>query len=237
MNTEQYSFNYGNKAISYNIIFVNRKTLEIAVYPNSLVEVKAPLDTSLESIKRKLHKRAVWILKQLNYFSQFKPRTPERRYIRGETHLYLGKQYRLKLKKNKQSDIKLVRGFFQISCGKINNPIIVKQLMDEWYFSKALIQFNSSFERYWPFFSRLKVKRPRLQIRTMKRRWGSLSKNGTMTLNIELIKAPKACIDYVIIHELCHLKYHNHSAKFYQLLESITPNWQSIKQKLELALL
>jgi predicted metal-dependent hydrolase len=70
----------------------------------------------------------------------------------------------------------------------------------------------------------------------MKKRWGSLSDKGTVTLNTNLIKAPKECIDYVVTHELCHLKYHDHSSEFYKLLDSVIPEWKKIKHKLELSM-
>ena len=70
----------------------------------------------------------------------------------------------------------------------------------------------------------------------MQKRWGSLSDKGTVTLNTDLIRAPKECIDYVVTHELCHLKYNNHGPEFYKLLDSVIPGWEKIKHKLELSM-
>jgi predicted metal-dependent hydrolase len=70
----------------------------------------------------------------------------------------------------------------------------------------------------------------------MRKRWGSLSEKGTLTLNVDLIRAPKECIDYVVTHELCHLKHRDHSPEFYKLLESLVPGWERMKQKLELSM-
>ncbi len=88
---------YGQRKIDYKLIFTDRKTLEIAVLPDRSVVVKAPAKSALSLIEKKLQKRARWILKQFDYFQQFTPLTPDRRYINGETHLYLGKHYRLKI--------------------------------------------------------------------------------------------------------------------------------------------
>jgi len=77
---------------------------------------------------------------------------------------------------------------------------------------------------------------PRLQVRRNEKRWGSLSRGGILTLNTDLIRAPRECIDYVITHELCHLKCHDHSPEFYRLLEKVMPDWEKRKHKLELAL-
>lgn len=88
----------------------------------------------------------------------------------------------------------------------------------------------------WPNFQCLELERPCLHIRKLKTRWGSLSPRGILTLNVDLIRAPGECIDYVIAHELCHLKHRDHGADFYRLLERMMPDWERRKLKLELAL-
>ena len=112
-----------------------------------------------------------------------------------------------------------------------------KNLLLSWYKDRAHEKFDESFERCWPKFKGRGFLRPGLKIRHMKTRWGSLSKSGTLTLNVNLIQAPRDCIDYVITHELCHLEHHNHSAEFYRLLEKMMPDWEARKHKLELALI
>jgi len=237
MNSEQPSFSYGRKTIHYTLYYADRKTLEIAVHPDGAVIIKAPVGINQKEIEERLYKRARWIVKQHNYFNQFNPRTPERKYVGGETHLYLGRHYRLKINSNTPEHVSLTRGFFQVSAGKDTRPIVVKRLLNEWYRKKAVIHFNESLDRCWPAFSAFTSAKPPLQIKRMKRRWGSLSKRGMITLNISLIKAPRECIDYVVRHELCHLKHHDHSSAFYHMLERVSPNWEHIKHKLELTLL
>ncbi|MBW2011245.1 MAG: M48 family metallopeptidase [Deltaproteobacteria bacterium] len=236
MNGELKSVSYGKRVIDYNLFYVDRKTLEIAVHPDGEIIIKAPVGSTLEAIERKVLKRSRWIIRQLNYFNQFNPRTPERLYIGGETHLYLGRQYRLKINNDIPKCVKLSRGLFQVSSGNNNDPMVVKKLLESWYVERAFFQFNDSIDRCWPAFAALGLTRPRLRIKRMKKRWGSLSKNGIITLNTELVKAPKECIDYVVTHELCHLNHHDHSPEFYNLLERVLPNWEKIKHKLELTL-
>lgn len=213
-----------------------RKSLEIAVHPDSTVLIKAPVGTRFEEIQMRVFKRAGWIKRQLDYFRQFEPRTPARQYVGGETHLYLGRQYRLKISSGERDEVKLIRGHFQIEVKGNASPDKVKSLLEVWYAEKATDRFRESFERCWPSFEKLSLARPRLQIRRMKKRWGSLSKNGTLTLNADLIRAPKECIDYVVAHELCHLQYHDHSPAFYRLLDMVMPDWKKRKHELELAL-
>ena len=235
-NYEKRSFTYGKKTIEYQLFFTKRKTLEIAVHPDRTIIVKAPVDSETSLIEKKIHKRARWITKQLDYFQQFTPKTPEKVYISGETHLYLGKQYRLKVMQGQENSVKLSRGIFQVICHDEPKPELVKKLMKKWYLDKAKIQFSKSFERCWPKFNSMGFSKPPMSVKKMQKRWGSLSEKGTMTLNTELIKASKECIDYVIIHELCHLKYHDHSSEYYKMLDSFMPDWEKIKHKLELSM-
>jgi predicted metal-dependent hydrolase len=230
---------YGRKTIDYSLFYSDRKTLEIAVHPDRTVMVKAPISSDISLIEKKIQKRARWILRQLNYFRQFTPKTPARCYVQGETHLYLGKQYRLKLVKGPADAVKLSRGFFHITCRNEPTPDTAKKLLKRWYSEKAGLQFAKSMERCWQKMGRLgsgKPRLPRLSIKRMHKRWGSLSGKGTVTLNTDLIRAPKECIDYVVMHELCHLQYHDHSPEFYKLLDSVIPGWEKIKHKLELSM-
>jgi len=234
MSRESNTLHYGKKKINYRLLYSKRKTLEIAVHPDGSVVIKAPLDSSREAVEEKLCKRIRWVNRQLDYFEQFSPRTPTKSYVGGETHLYNGKQYRLKLLKESPSGVRLIKGFFLVSCGSNCEPAVVKKLMDGWYLEKAIGQFNDRFYKCWSLVKNSGIFRPSFGVKPMKRRWGSLSKKGVITLNPELIKAPGECIDYVIIHELCHLKHPYHSPEFYALLEKILPDWERRKHKLEI---
>ncbi|MCD6150429.1 MAG: M48 family metallopeptidase [Deltaproteobacteria bacterium] len=245
IHNDKRSLVYGRKTIDYSLFHCDRRTMEIAVHPDSTVIVKAPMDSDISLIEKKLNKRARWILRQLNYFRQFNPKTPDRCYVNGETHLYLGKQYRLKLTEGSENSVKLTRGFFHITTRGSPTPEIAKKLLNKWYLEKSQIQFKGSMDRClsavrakagWQKFNSFDSGKPNLSIKRMQKRWGSLSDKGTVTLNTELVRAPKECIDYVVTHELCHLKYHDHSPEFYKLLDSVIPGWEKIKHKLELSM-
>ena len=234
--SSQHSVVYGQKTIDFSLLYCDRKTMEIAVCPDASVVVKAPLRTDIAVVEKKIIKRARWVFRQLNYFKQFDPRTPKRCYVNGETHLYLGKQYRLRLEKGGENAVKLSRGFFHITCRDAPTPTVAKKLLSDWYSKKAQVQFVESMERCWQKLNGLDVCRPKLTIRRMRKRWGSLSEKGTLTLNADLIRAPKECIDYVVTHELCHLKHRDHGPEFYKLLELLVPDWKKTKHKLELSM-
>jgi len=214
----------------------SRKTLAIEVFPDSSVVVKAPPGTTVEEIRTRVAKRASWIMRQQQYFQQFDPRTPPRQFVGGETHLYLGRQFRLKVIEGSQNAVRLSKGFFWVEEKGGADPVKTRALLNSWYAEKAATVYEDSFKRCWPNFEKLGLSKPRLQIRRMKKRWGSLSRGGLLTLNTDLIRAPRECIDYVITHELCHLQFHDHSSSFYQLLEKVMPDWEKRKHKLELAL-
>ncbi|MBF0235674.1 MAG: M48 family metallopeptidase [Desulfamplus sp.] len=244
IHNNKHSVIYGRKTIDFSLLYCDRKTMEIAVHPDSTVIVKAPVQSDIALIEKKIIKRARWILRQLNYFKQFNPKTPDRCYVNGETHLYLGKQYRLKLAEGMENSVKLSRGFFHITCRNEQTPNTVKKLLNQWYLEKAQLQFIESMDRCLSAMQKrqdwhingLGIDQPKLSIKRMQKRWGSLSDKGTVTLNTDLIRAPKECIDYVVTHELCHLKYHDHSPEFYKLLDSVIPGWEKIKHKLELSM-
>ena len=227
---------YGQEAIAFHVLYVERKTLEIAVHPDSSVVIKAPVGTVFADVQTRVLRKAGWIKRQLDYFRQFDPRTPERRYVGGETHLYLGRQYRLRISKATSEGVKLVGGHFQVGIKEHAHGDRVRALLQRWYADKAASKFQESFDCCWSLFEKHALTRPRLQVRRMKKRWGSLSKNGILTLNTDLVRAPRECIDYVITHELCHLQCHDHGPGFHRLLEKVMPDWEKRKHKLELTL-
>ncbi|MDZ7796209.1 MAG: SprT family zinc-dependent metalloprotease [Candidatus Marinimicrobia bacterium] len=233
MTLQIHTFTYGKRDITYKLIRVNRKTLEIAVHPDDSIIVKAPVNADIIKIGEKIKSRARWILKQQRYFEQFNPKMTQRYYLSGETHLYLGKRYQLKVIQDSNQGVLLRNGRFFIHTHD-KSQHFVQAHMQKWYRKKAEEQFQSSLARCWRNEFAQKFDMPRMQVKIMKKRWGSLSPGGILTLNLELIKAPKECIDYVITHELCHLKYSNHSKEFFQLLEELLPNWKKTKYKLEI---
>ena len=224
-------FKYGDREIVYAVEFCRRKTLEISVMPDSAVQVRAPQGAKLEAIAQKVQKKAPWIVEKQDWFAKFPKAPPPRQYLGGETHLYLGRRYRLKIEKGEERLVKIDGGFIRVISADVR-PATVKKILDEWLRERAKVQFEKVFQACMVRFSPSSAP-VRLQIRDMKTRWGSLSKGGILTLNIKLIAAPKECIEYVVVHELCHLKHVNHDNAFYRLLETRMPDWEKRKQKLE----
>ncbi len=235
MTRNRCKLDYGESIITYQLRTANRKSLEIAVHPDGCVVVKAPADAERSAIAAQVKKRARWIQKQLRYFEQFEPRTPPRQFVGGESHLYLGRSYRLKIAPADTDLVLLKSGFFCISATN-TAPKHIAGLLSAWYQGKATRHLAEVFDECWANFEKHGVPKPTLRIMQMKKRWGSLSKNATLTLNAELIKTPRECIEYVVVHELCHLLHHNHGPEFHRLLERSLPDWMERKHKLEMAL-
>ncbi len=224
------SIQFGSKRIYFQVEYSTRKTLGITVTPDMDVLVKAPIDSSLEKIKEKLQKKAGWIIKQQSFFLSFQPKTPPRKYIAGETHLYLGRQYLLKIEPGEKDSVKLKGKFIIV---KTSDKSKVKRLVKDWYLVCAKSKFKEIAEPLIEKFKRHKVEPDSVVYRDMPTRWGSCTPKGKIILNPELIKAPRGCIEYVIIHELCHLIYHDHTRKFIELQTKEMPDWEKWKMKLE----
>jgi predicted metal-dependent hydrolase len=221
---------FGTRQIDFHLEYSERKTLGISVTPELKVLVKAPLGTSLEKIKTKLRKRASWIIRQESFFLSFHPKTPARKFISGETLLYLGRQYRLKINLNKKESIKLKGGFIEVVA---LNHTKVKKIINEWYLRNAKIKIRGIAQPLIDNFKKHNVEPSSIVFRDMPTRWGSCTPRGKIIINPELIKAPKGCIEYVIIHELCHLVHHDHTPKFIDLQIKEMPDWEKWKMKLE----
>lgn len=226
---------FGSKRIDFVLHFLERKSLTIKVYPDLKVEVLAPISTELGIIKSKVRHKAPWILKQIEFFYSFQPGTKPRKFVNGETHLYLGRQYRLKVVPDSINEIKAFRGQLLIHAVDTNKTALEKQLK-QWYRQKADIVFSKMLQEVLPKFKRYKIQKPGITIRFMAKRWGSCTPSGKIILNTELIKAPKGCIEYVVAHELAHLVHHNHTKEFLELQNRIMPDWKKWKAKLEYSL-
>ena len=227
-------FNYGRSTIEYSLIVEDRKNLAITVRPDKSVIVKTPLNSTKQEIQEKLLKRGQWILKQINYFDKFHPLQPEREYISGETHYYVGRQYRLRIRTNKKEKVKLKGKFFIAQTLKINEPEYIKNLMMNWYAIHAQMLIDQRMKIYAEKILGGGYGDINTRYVYLKKRWGSCDSEKGITFNIELVKTPIQCIDYVIVHEICHVIHPNHDKAFYRTMRRIIPDWQMRKEQLEL---
>lgn len=223
----------GSSTIPFTLSRRAGDRLTISVHPDSQVTVHAPYSRSVEEVVARVQARSRWILRQLTHFEQFKPPPAARRFVSGETYLYLGRQYRLKIVRSDQPNVKLIGRFLWIYTAVPGDVAVVKDAVDRWYRNHAEIVFARCVERCLMAAKSLNVAITQIETRVMRRRWGSCSKSGRIILNVELVKAPIHCIEYVILHELCHLRVHDHSERFYRLLGRYMPDWRRRKDRLD----
>lgn len=226
---------YGDERIEFTRVHKKRESTRvmIQVNPDCTILVSAPESSTQQEVELAVEKRANWISKQLHQFRQQNTFVLPRTYVSGETHFYLGKRYILKVNtdKNTAQSVKLLRGKIEVSV-KTNSPEKIKTLLQDWYKEKAREIFNNRLEvllEKTPWVS----EKPHIRIMRMATQWGSCSPHGQLTLNPHLVKASRQCIDYVLLHELCHLAEHNHSDRFYRLMDQTMPKWKEIKAFLD----
>lgn len=226
-------FNYGKYSYEYSLLKSKRKTISLVVKPDKSLIVKAPLKAKEEEIEKFLKRKWSWMEKQIRFFDKYNGKKYKKDYISGESFYYLGRQYKLKVKKSKEESVKLQKGVIELRTKKeVCNSSHNKNLLSKWYSERAEIVFRRRYQEVLKSFSYKFV--PVLDIRKMSKRWGSFLSNKKVYLNIDLIKVPTSCIDYVITHELCHMKHKRHDKDFYKLLTKKCSDWEERKEKLEM---
>lgn len=229
------SFTYGDERFDYEICFApqRRERIAIHVHPDASVQVDAPAGEELARIHRAVLKRARWIRSHVAQARAQREHALPRLYVSGESHFYLGRRYQLKLVKEKMDGptVKLYRGRIIIESSE-RDPAAIKLLLTRWYRQRAKEVFTRRLEEITDKLSWIKSAPP-LKLLKMRKQWGSCSPDGFVYLNPHLVKAPRDCVDYVITHELCHLKEHNHSPRYYRLLREAMPGWEPVKAKLD----
>lgn len=223
---------FGRKQIEYQLRYSSRKTLAIDVHPDLSVVVTAPTGSMDEAVVKRVEKRAAWIVQQQRFFENYLPTLPPRRYVSGESHRYLGRQYRLRVHQADTDGVKMARGQINVGLVDTAKKERVRSLVTRWFRERAEIVFGEVFDTCAARVERHGIQANGFQIRRMINRWGSCTVEGNILLNLDLIVAPVSCIEYVVVHELCHLKEHNHGNDFYRLLKAMMPDWERRRERL-----
>lgn len=222
-----YTIEYGTTKLRFTLDRRERKTLGVHVYPDLHVEVVAPIEASTETVIEKVKKRAPWIARQQRYFSRIPTPQPQPLVQSGETFRYLGRQYRLRIVEGTSNHTSLRNGRLVLTVRSDAGENKRRKLLEDWYRGRASRVFGERVRACTAALSTSwAIEIPDWRLRTMPKRWGSCTKAGVIHLNPRLVAAPKACIDYVVYHELCHLREHSHSPRFYELLTRVYPDWK-----------
>jgi len=218
--------------IEFKIIYSRRRTIGISVLPDSSVVVRVPYLTSLKTISRIVNEKYNWVLKHRDNYKKLDSSPLIRSYETGSTHLFRGKESVLKIEKSGKSYIRFYDNTIELTTEKTDDSTAIKRLLYKGYKDEALKYFPGLMSKVLMEHENHMFKPAGLVIRTMKRRWGSCSNKGVITLSTELIKLSDIYIEYVIVHELCHLKHHNHGMQYYKLLSEVFPEWKTVRKKL-----
>jgi predicted metal-dependent hydrolase len=225
--------NYNIAGIELTIVYSRRRTIGISVLPDASVIVRVPYMTSLKTIERIVNKKAGWITMHSENYRKNKAISPEFLYRDGEVHLFRGRESVLKIEKSTKPYVRFFDSTIELGLSRTDDESAVRKLLYKGYKTKAAEIFpevmNQVLEK-----NDVHMFRPAgLIIRSMKRRWGSCSNKGIITLSTELIKLPDRYTEYVIAHELCHLKHHNHGKRYYDLLSVVFPEWKSVRKEMK----
>jgi hypothetical protein len=226
----QLLFKYENQLIQCQIILRKRKNITIKVDAGGQVTVLAPLGTSKRTIREQVESKARWILKQIEYFKSLAI-TPHQ-FKEGELFLYLGREYYLHLEPKpslSQMEVRLDRDKLVLLIPSSHRGM-VKEGLETWYRRQAREKITERIACYEDRIARVPG---RIVIKSQKCRWGSCSARGNLNFNWRIIMAPERVVDYIVVHELCHLLELNHSRKFWALVAQIIPDYKENKEWLQ----
>jgi predicted metal-dependent hydrolase len=233
---EQIEICWGERRVVAELLRTDRRALRIDVRPTGEVAIFAPAGEDIDEIRSRARRRSAWIFAQIDTIAQRPKVTPTRRFISGETHLLLGRQYRLAIEQSDDPHVRLDGGRLVISARTVDDQPHYRRLLQAFYSLRAREVFRQRFEIVAEPFLRRGLKRPALVIRPMSKRWGSFTPNRRVVLNVDLVRASPRLIDYVICHELAHAFYPDHGEGWRNLLDTLMPDWMARKEDLESSL-
>lgn len=221
---------YGKHEIDFELQYSKRKTIGIKILPDTSVFVSAPLEISLEEIKKALLQKAHWICKQQSYFLNFDTTEISYEIKSGYSILYLGRQYKIVVEKSDKEDVSYKGNLFLIT---VKDKEKAQLFFDQWLKQRAYSKINEIAKPIIKKFPERFNVPNHIYFQDMPTRWGSCTIKNKLIFNPKLIHTPKRCIEYVIMHELCHIVHKHHNQDFFDLLTLMMPDWEKRKEKLD----
>lgn len=232
----RHHFVYGDEVIDFILRWQPARVaarVAIHVEPDGRVCVDAPGTVPIAAVLSAVKKRVRWISQRVAAARMRRAHILPREYVSGESLQYLGRRYRLKvIVQTGAMPQARMRGSFIVVTVPERSPTMIEATLDGWYRLRARDMFADRLAIVAAPLNWVK-ELPFTRLQFMKIQWGSCSPTGRITLNPFLVKAPRECIDYVLLHELCHLLHHNHSQRFYKTLDRYMPGWRAIKERLD----
>jgi predicted metal-dependent hydrolase len=219
--------------IEFRVVYSRRRTLGISVLPDTTVVVRVPYRTSGKTIAKMVGEKSTWIIKHRENYRNHQHIKSVRSYTNGSAHMFRGNECLLNIQKSGKSFVKFDSSSIVIGIEMPGDEQSIKKLLYKGYKNEAIAHLPIMLSSILRKHADQMFKPTGLVIRSMKRRWGSCSNKGKITLSTELIKLNDTYIEYVIVHELCHLKHHNHGPKYYELLSEICPDWRKVRKEMK----
>jgi len=226
------------RALDYEIVYSKRRRkAAIVVRPDLKVEFRAPYGLSREAIREMVKKKAGWVQEKLDWFEVNRLPGQEKQYTDGEKYLYLGREYPLKILPG--TGIKKPLASLNEAELIVLIPEAVPEELRSLLVKKAVWNFyqdcaQSDVDRLLKAYSeKLKIDPPTVKVKYQKKRWGSCSADNVLRINFQLMMAPSEQLEYVVVHELCHVKEKNHSAMFWKLVEELMPGYDVHRKNLK----
>jgi predicted metal-dependent hydrolase len=231
---QRYTF-LGNEPLEYMLRRTGRrKTVAITVEPTGEVTVKAPATLRIDQVERILARRQGWIRRRVRDARSLPPPPAPREWVNGETHRYLGRQYRLRVEQGRPANVRLAGRYFRVTVADPADRDSVRRRMERWYLDHARTVFTRRLGELVRTTPRLRLSEPPpLLVRRLRRRWGSCSPEGRILINVDAVRLPVGCIDYLLVHELCHLRVPHHGPEFWRLLSLCMPDWERWRKRLD----
>jgi predicted metal-dependent hydrolase len=226
-----------NSSFKYKITFSRRRTLSITVSPDRGVIVKAPLHTPVRTVERFVNNKSEWIVKTLKGFKSLNRIDNPAGYSDGDPVMLFGRDHRLKLCQSDSYSIKMGNNdTIEATFIRDNNPLLIRAMLEKWFRIIAQEKLRAQFREILVKYKDYNFSPASFSVRTMKKRWGSCSSGNKIAISYDLIRLDRIYSEYVIIHELCHLKHHNHSSRFYGLMSEVYPDWKKRREELKMFL-
>ena len=224
---------YQNQSLHYTLVFRARRAIGFAVRPDGSVHISAPAGTSPEWVAQQVLKKAAWIIKHQEAFANRPAPAPTRHFEAGGTHYYQGQPYQLRFAEAHRASVTVAGEELIMATPAPLTPAQAEALLHTWYARQAGPLFAASLARVWPRFAEFHLTMPTLSVRAMRTRWGSCTpRSARIRLSPELVRARPGCLDYVLLHECCHLLVGDHSQAFYDLQARLLPDWERWKAEL-----
>lgn len=222
-------FQYGTRYIEFKVQYRDRKTMSIEVDSNGEIIVIAPSNIPEKTILDKVKSKAAWIVQKQYEVRNININKINREAVSGESYLYLGRNYTMQLVKDddmKEIRIKLFRGKFIVNTNT-SDEVKIKAALEKWYREKALIKIKERIKYYEPYFQE---KVQEVKVKEQKKRWASCTLKNELLFNWRCVMAPVYILEYIVVHEMCHMRYKNHSKEFWEHLYSVMPDYESRRE-------